>query len=233
MDLFAGFAGMEDRIMDWFMAYAYQPEVLLPVAALLMLATCFGLPLPEEFIIIALGLCAHIGSRPDLYPPPEGALGHVTTFSAILAGLGAVLVGDLIVFSVGRYVGKHPGRRKWVDRIINQSNFERISTWMKKYGFWTAGIFRFTPGLRLPGHFSCGMFGVPAVRFILVDGTAALVSIPTQIALISFYGDTILEILKKMKVYVAYGALIFVVVFAVYLFIKRRRALKARLKDVA
>lgn len=231
MNLFSSISGLEDQLFEWMMAYAYSPEIVLPAAALIMLATCFGLPLPEEFIIIALGLCAHVGSRPDLYPPPDGATGSITIYSAILVGFGSVILGDMIVFFAGRYVGKHPGRRKWVDRIINQSNFDRISTWMKKYGYWTAGIFRFTPGLRLPGHFSCGMFGVPPSKFILVDGSAALLSIPTQITLIYLYGDAILDFIKEMKVYVGIFAISLVVFGLLYWLIRRRKGLKARLKD--
>lgn len=197
---------LESQLMDWFTASAYQPHILYIVAGTLMIATCFGLPLPEELIIIGLGLTAHIGSRPDLYPRPEDASGSVGLFPAVLVAWGAVLIGDSLVFKLGHYVGTHPGRRKWVQRVLPEEKFIRVSQWLKRGGFWTAGVFRFAPGLRLPGFFCLGMFEVPYWKFILVDGAAATISIPTQILLIYYYGDSIVNFLSEMKVYVVGGA---------------------------
>ncbi len=63
-----------------------------------------------------------------------------------------------------------------------------------------AGVFRFTPGLRFPGHFCCGVLGVPAWKFTAIDGTAALLTVPTQVLLVAYYGGKILESFKKFKI---------------------------------
>jgi membrane protein DedA with SNARE-associated domain len=44
------------------------------------------------------------------------------------------------------------------------------------------------------------MFGVPPAKFALVDGLAALLSVPTQVYLIYFYGDAIVANIERFKV---------------------------------
>lgn len=214
---------IQEFISQWFMNYTYDPTTIYIGVAAFMILTCMGLPLPEEIAIISLGLSVHIGRNPDLYPPPEGAGQPVTLAMAMLVAWGSVIIGDAIIFSTGRYVGQHPGSARWIQKFVHPERFDRVSSWMKRYGFWTAGIFRFLPGLRLPGHFSCGMLGVAPSRFILVDGLAATLSIPTQIYLIANYGDSILAALKKGKHFVALGILALLISAIVFLLIKRRQ----------
>ncbi len=192
-------ANIETRMIEHFVQSAHQGEILYPLAVGLMVATCFGLPLPEEFIIIAMGLAAHIGGHPELYPVPEGTLLPVTLLGSCIFLWSSVLIGDGIIYSLGRYVGKHPGRRRWVEKILKPEKFEKISLWMKKYGFWTVAVFRVTPGLRLPGQFSCGLFGVPPLKFFAVDGLMASLMIPTQLTLLYFYGDKVLDLVHRLK----------------------------------
>jgi membrane protein DedA with SNARE-associated domain len=65
---------------------------------------------------------------------------------------------------------------------------------------WVCGIFRFTPGIRFPGHLSCGAMGVKWWQFLAVDGFAALVSVPTQVILVAFYGEIITSKFKEFKI---------------------------------
>ena len=74
-----------------------------------------------------------------------------------------------------------------------------IQKWFDKYGVWCCGIFRFTPGLRFPGHLSCGILGIPIWKFVVIDLIAALVSVPTQVWLVATYGKEILAHLKEYK----------------------------------
>src|SRR5690606_1727199 len=77
--------------------------------------------------------------------------------------------------------------------------FDKINSWFQKYGGWACGIFRFTPGLRFPGHLSCGLLGIPLWKFCAIDGMAALLSVPTQVYIVATYGETILKHLKEFK----------------------------------
>ena len=122
----------------------------------------------------------------------------VDVTTAAIVCFFAVFISDYLVFSLGKYFGTRLVKTKFLQK--HQAAFDRVSLWVKKYGMWAAGIFRFTPGLRFPGHFSCGMLGLKPSRFIMVDGAAALISVPTQVILIASFGEQILGIIKEAKI---------------------------------
>ena len=158
----------EDQILLWFQQYAYQPYLVYFAVVALMVASSFGLPVPEEVTLVGLGLVCYIGSRPDLYPPPSPGAPVVEVEVAALVALLAVFLSDYLVFSLGKFFGVRLMKTRFFAK--NQDSFDKVSSWVKRYGMWAAGIFRFTPGLRFPGHFSCGMLGLKQSQFFLVDG---------------------------------------------------------------
>ena len=42
--------------------------------------------------------------------------------------------------------------------------------------------------------------GVPLWKFVLIDGAAALISVPTQVLLVAYYGEVILSKIKEFKI---------------------------------
>lgn len=211
------FGMSEEQIIAWFQQFAYRPDIVFPVIFLAMLAGSFGLPIPEEVVIIAAGLVCHVGSRPDLYPPPfEGAQPLNTYFTAFFC-FASIMIADYIVFWLGRRYGGQFLQSRFMAKYEDRMN--KVIAWTQKYGTLAAGIFRFTPGLRFPGFFACGMLKMRPIVFLSVDGFAALISVPTQVILAAFYGDAILTKLKEFKI-VVFGILL--VVAAIY-FYKRYR----------
>lgn len=77
-----------------------------------------------------------------------------------------------------------------------------------KHRFLVPAIFRFTPGVRFPGHLSCGMMGISPWTFLAADGLAALISVPTQVYLFAHYGEVILSTIKQVKHYALIIALV-------------------------
>ena len=104
-----------------------------------------------------------------------------------------------------------------------QKKLEKVSYWTKKYGAWAAGFFRFTPGLRFPGHFSCGALGLSPAKFVAVDGTAALLSVPPQVFLIAFFGEPILKYLKQFKVVIAILVILALIAFVINKYYYRKK----------
>ncbi len=197
----------EQEIMAWFTQYAYQPFLIYAGVFALMLASGFGLPFPEEITLVSTGLVCYIGSRPDLYPPPYAGATAVDPYMAALVCFFSVLFADCLVFYLGRRFGGQFLRSRFTVRF--RSRMDEVAKWTAKYGMWAAGAFRFTPGLRFPGHFACGMMGLSRTKFILVDALAAGVSVPTQVLLVAFYGETILIYFKQFKI--GLGAILLVV----------------------
>lgn len=206
----------EDVVLAWFSQYAYQPLWVYSAIVTLMIASSFGFPIPEEVTLVSAGLVCYMGSRPDLFPPPEVGMAPVNVyFTATLCFL-AVFLSDFLVYSLGKFYGSKLLRLNFFQRYA--PSIEKVSVWTRKYGAWAAGFFRFTPGLRFPGHFACGMLGLSSIRFALVDGTAALISVPTQVLLVAAFGETILENFKHFKIIVFST----IVIFAAIYFIRKR-----------
>lgn len=197
--------------------YAYEPMWVYVFTVIMMMLSAVGLPLPEEATLVSVGLLAYMGAHPHIYPPPFPGAPHVEAKTAALVAFLAVFFADFIVYAIGRFFGRKIFDWKLVRSVLSEENRVRIEEWTEKYGPYACGIFRFTPGLRFPGHLACGMLKFPAWKFAVIDGIAAAVSVPTQILLLAYYGDYILKFLKQFKI----GLLCLLVLVAIYFLYKK------------
>ncbi len=211
---------MDAAILEWFSHYAYSPCLVYTAMIVLMFLSSLGLPLPEEVTLLSTGLVAYMGANPDKFPPPYPDAHAVDPYVAAVIAFFAVFLSDYVIFFLGRNFGEKILQKKFMKKY--EDKIMKISTWTQRYGFWASGIFRFTPGLRFPGHFAVGMMKVSSLKFTLVDGTAALLSVPTQILLIAFYGDAILASFQKYKI-IFFGVMgiVFALYIAYWFFFKR------------
>jgi membrane protein DedA with SNARE-associated domain len=187
-------------LVAFFTPYAYEPLLVYSFIIMFMTASSFGLPIPEEMTLVSAGLVAYMARNPDLFPPPvPGAEGVNLVLLCIICFI-AVLGSDIFIFFIGKYFGKKLIRTKLFDKTIGQDRFNKVNKLFLKYSSWAPGIFRFTPGIRFPGHMSCGLMGIPLWKFVLVDGMAALLTVPTQVLLVAYYGEVILAKIKEFKI---------------------------------
>jgi membrane protein DedA with SNARE-associated domain len=79
----------------------------------------------------------------------------------------------------------------------------RAGAYFRKYGDKLIFFARFVAGLRAVVFFMAGSLKVRYTRFLLLDGLAALLSVPAWVmlgyGLGHFFGDQISEILKRVK----------------------------------
>jgi membrane protein DedA with SNARE-associated domain len=193
----------ENPIAAFLLQYAYEPTIVYSSVVLLLFASSFGLPFPEEIVLLSAGLLAHIGSHPELYPPPSPDAMSVDVATAATVCFFAVLMSDFLVFWLGRTFGTRMLNHRWVQKIIKPEAYAKISNWTARFGPYACGVFRFTPALRFPGHFACGALGIKYSTFLLVDGTAALLTVPTQVILMAHFGEQVLGVLKDVKLAMA------------------------------
>ncbi len=192
--------GTEHQIVNWLSGFAYYPLELYGLIFLFMLLSGFGLPIPEEIVLVTSGLIAYAGSRPDLYPVPHAGAAVVDTTTLAIVCLASVLFSDMVVFVLGRVFGQRIAKSKRFGKYVDPRQNPKLGELRRKYGAWACGIFRFTPGIRFPGHLSCGVMRIPYWKFLLIDGTAALISVPTQVILVAIYGEVMLGYLKQFKI---------------------------------
>jgi membrane protein DedA with SNARE-associated domain len=210
----------EAGLIQFFTQFAYEPEKVYIAICCFMMASSLGLPIPEELTLISAGLVAYAAHHPDIVAPPyPGAVG-VNTITLCIVAFLAVFLSDLVVYFIGKIFGGRIIKTKFFQRQVAGAGFDKINLWFQKYGGWACGIFRFTPGLRFPGHLSCGLLGIPVWKFCAIDGMAALLSVPTQVYFVATYGGTVIKYFKEFKV--AFGiilvvAIIFWLIRKVYL----------------
>ncbi len=206
-----------EPVFQWMSQFAYQPSTVYSGLIGMMLLSSVGLPLPEEVTLVSIGILAFMGRNPQLFPPPYEGAPVVNVHMAAAVAFVAVFMGDFIIYMLGRTFGRKILRRPAIQRLISEKMMSRVEEWTKKYGAYACGIFRFTPGIRFPGHLACGMLRFPIWKFLLIDGIAALISVPTQIYLLSHYGETVLVKLRQFKIVV-----LIIIVFVVIYFLAKR-----------
>ncbi len=225
-------------ITDSVQQYAYQPEMVYLLVIFIMLITGFGVPIPEEVIIITTSLMAYMALNPDQYPPPEPNARGINVYILMTVCFFAVFFSDLVVYTIGRRLGRSMSDKKWFQNFIQPKSFKKVKFWTQKYGSAAVGVFRFLPGLRFPGHLACGAFGIPAWKFMLIDGAVILVTIPTQVYLIAQYGEEIINFIEKFR-YILAGIILCVLayvgysVYMNYLYLKKRNLNRLDKKQTA
>jgi len=191
-----------DALLAFFSQYAYQPGFVYGFIVCFMLASSFGFPVPEELVLISAGLVAYMSHHPIQFPPPYPGAEGVEIVTLCIVCFLAVLGSDSLVYFIGKFFGGRIIKTKFFQKQVAGEGFNKINSFFQKYGGLACGIFRFTPGLRFPGHLSCGLLGIPVWKFLLIDALVAGLSVPTQVYFVATYGKVILDHLAEFKLYV-------------------------------
>jgi membrane protein DedA with SNARE-associated domain len=213
-----------EPLFQWLSQYAYQPHIVYLATFGVMIASGFGFPVPEEVTIVSVGLLTYIGANPDQFPPPYAHAPVVHGYEAAAVTLMAVLFADILVFTLGRLFGRKVLVYPRFQSVFTEERLAQINGWVKKYGVYAVFIFRFTPGIRFPAHVILGMSKLQTWQFALVDGLAAMISVPTQILLIYHFGEPILHVLHEFKTW------ILCIVIALTLFFILKNYIRPRIK---
>ena len=168
---------MLDSLIILFSNYGY-------IAVFIVLLLCgFGLPLPEDITLVAGGVMTGLAcpESDDLLTSLKNCPGvHLM----VLVSMIGVLMGDLTMMTMGRFLGDRITKIRWYRRLFSASRMAAIEDRFQKWGVWIVFAARFMPGLRSPIFVVTGMTRrVSYLRFILTDGAAAIVSVPLWIYL--------------------------------------------------
>lgn len=212
--------GIEDYILNWLSQYIYNPWMVYTFVWAMMLASGFGLPIPEEITLISVGLIAYMARHPELYPAPHSGMTAVNVSNLAMMCFFAVIVSDTLVYGLGKFFGKKITSSPIFKKFISEEKLTKIEDLAHKYSYWVCGLFRFTPGIRFPGHLSCGMMKIPWKKFFLVDGAAVLLSVPTQVVLVAYYGEDIIGLIKKINQGIFKFIILAAILFGLYKFLK-------------
>jgi membrane protein DedA with SNARE-associated domain len=177
----------------------------------ILLACGFGLPMPEDVVLISGGILASHG---------------VTQLWLVnLVCMLGVLIGDSTIFLLGRTLGAQVKTKGIFKKIFTEKRDESVRKVFDRYGNKVIFMARFMPGLRTPIFLTSGIYKVKFWKFFMLDGLAALLSVPLWVWVGFVFGKNLEELEVKIRqfqfgIYSVLGLL--VIIFVAYGLIKRR-----------
>jgi membrane protein DedA with SNARE-associated domain len=205
-------------MVDWLL----QSGSYLGIFAFMVLTGC-GLPLPEEVAIVFAGV--------------QSAQGDLLTPAAFVACLAGALVGDAVMYGIGRRFGhglisRHPRLAKLV-HADREADFEQA---ILRHGFKVLLLARFMVGVRGPVYLASGVVRMPFRRFLLWDLVCATVVISVFFAVAyslgeAFDRDAIGGMVRETELAITLVALAAGGVIAFVLLRRHRRRLLAQMMD--
>ncbi len=208
------FENIEQSILHFLTSFAYDPFAFYGIITVIMILTTFGFPISEEVVIISAALVTYMGMHPELHPPPlfavENGQSPVQASTTAVVCFLSVFLSDLFVYMIGFIFRDKIINHPIIKKYIPQKRKEKINNWVSRYGCFVAGMFRFTPGLRFIGYLTCGVIRIPIHKFIFITGGVALLVVPSQVFIISIYGETIIANLKLVSSVLLILCLIFI-----------------------
>ena len=183
-------------LQDFFIQYGY-----FAVFGALIICS-LGVPIPEDVTLVCGGIIA--------------GLGYANVHIMFAVGMAGVLIGDGMMFMVGKKYGIKALKFRPIARIFTPARYKKMQEKFERYGNWVLFFARFMPGLRTAMFLSAGMSQkVSFMRFLMMDGLAALISVPIWVYL-GEAGAQNIGWLKMMVQRFEYG--IYAIIVAVLLF---------------
>lgn len=222
---------MLDHLIQFFTQYG----TLAVFGALILCG--FGMPIPEDIVLVAGGVLAGIACRTDfsfLHAFKDCNAVHIM-FGVSMAG---VLIGDACMYLIGRIFGEKLLNMRFTKKLLPPERVRWVQKKFRRYGVYFIFVARFMPGLRSPIFIITGITRrVSFIKFFLTDGSAALISVPFWVYL-GFWGERQLSDVEALEKYIKQGQIsllvvlsVVVVVTVVVLYIKNKLKHKIKILD--
>ena len=199
-------------MIDWL--FSLDGQYLYGGIFLLLLGGAFGLPIPEDIPLLLGGVLLH---------QQKAMLSEM--FVICYAG---IIIGDLILFTVGRRIGASTRNRGWFESKLSPRVLRKTRVAIEKKSFLTILVARHLFYLRTVTFLACGALKMSYTRFLLADMFAALISASFMLCFGFMFADSyqyIIGIFKTTKVIILISVVI--IVFIMWK-IRKSRALSKR-----
>ena len=175
----------------------------------LLVAGGIGIPVPEEVVQLGAGFLARQGTM-ALWP-------------ALVVTAGGILVGDFLLFRLGRSHGARVMASKHLKRFFTPERRAWVERHFENHDFLTVMVARIVSPFRLPVFASAGALGVRTRTFLLADGLAALVSVPLVFGLGYLFASHLAEVKRSLHEAEAVGAMLLVGLGGAWSAVRRKR----------
>ena len=117
-----------------------------------------------------------------------------------LACLGGALAGDIIVYSIGRYLGHGFFKRyPWFAKLMHEEREAKMEQVIKKHGLKVFFIARFLVGVRVPRYLAAGVVRMSWPRFLLINVFCATTVVSLTFWLGYRYGNSVVETIRESQ----------------------------------
>ncbi len=171
---------------------------LIVVMILLILATLVS----EDLTCIGAGLMV-----------ARGIIGHIPAIAACLIG---IYVGDVLIYFLGRWLGRSAIRRRPFKWFIDEQDLERSYQWFELKGPVIIIASRFVPGSRFPTYFTAGAIGASFFMFLIYFGISSLIWTPILVELAVLVGN---EMISYFEIYQEYALWVLLAVLFIFMVI--------------
>lgn len=157
----------------------------------ILLLCGFGLPVPEDITLVALGYMTYFLNVDGHYGD-----GRLLVALAVAVGMAGVVIGDATMFTLGARLGGRLMHRAPFRSILGSGRREKAAEFLQAKGPQVLFSARFMPGLRSVVFFTSGTLGIRLRTFLFFDGLAALLSVPALVLSSWYFGEQIQDVIK-------------------------------------
>lgn len=187
------------------------------VGVFTLLVICgLGFPCPEEVALIGGGYAVYqSGGGPE----------QVALMCAV--AMVGMLLGDTLIYFLGRTAGDRAHKLPLLGRHLSPERMVKARAMFNKHGAKAVFFGRFLFGVRAVTFLAAGSMRVPLPLFLLMDGLAGLISVPTSIFLAWYFGahlHTALQQVTSLNQAIMIAVVALGLAIGVYLWRRSRRA---------
>jgi membrane protein DedA with SNARE-associated domain len=189
-------------------ASLFQPSSYLGIFVFLVLTGC-GFPLPEEVAIVLAGVLS--------------AQRHLEWEWAYAACLAGALVGDSVMYAVGRFGGRqliraHPRFAKFLG-AQREARFEDA---IQRHAFKVLLLSRFLVGIRGPVYLAAGIVRLPFRIYLLCDLVSATLVVSFFFGLSYAFGEVVAGWIREAEIWLTVVVILLVLAIGGTLYYRNR-----------
>ncbi|HEX4823880.1 MAG TPA: alpha/beta fold hydrolase [Candidatus Polarisedimenticolaceae bacterium] len=129
------------------------------------------------------------------------AAGRLSFLAGTVASLLGILIGDILLFLIGRTLGRAVVARAPMRWFITPHQMERSSEWFRERGPMVILASRFLPGTRFTTYLASGVLRTPFWTFMLWFGVAAILWTPLLVGVTVLVGAPVLDVFDRFEAY--------------------------------
>lgn len=176
----------------------------------MLMGGAVGLPIPEDLPLILAGIVIQSGNAPF-------AVVFFVCYSAII-------LGDLIVFSIGRKFGPRLFAQPWFRKLLSRRNISNIRLGLERRSLLMIFIARHLFYMRTVTFLTCGAVKMRLARFMIADAVAALVSVPVMISVGYFAAEHYETVMQRTREVALIAPIVLLAIYLMYRKLKKEKA---------